>query len=1236
MALRARSWLSLLAASTALAVLPAAAWGQTAIAPDVGAGLALGTTVAQAGRVFTVDGGTLSGANLFHSFSQFSLGQGDTAQWTRATGAASVRNVINRVTGGQASRIAGTLDSTALPNASFFFINPAGVVFTEGARVNVPAAAYFSTAGELRFADGGRFAVAAPNGSTLSMAAPESFGFVGGQGDIGVSGAAVDFASTSTKLSFVAGDVSVTGSRFAVRGLDLIAAGDGVLAVDLADPLAAPTGGSVEVRASTLNVTTTDLAGLPLRVGGGQVTVAASNLASDTGGAGRGGDLMFAADRLRVTADAFLVTSSRGAGAGGDLIAAAGEIEVDARGATTTTGLTSVATGAGAAGGIALFADKVTLVGDNLTDNPFGGAFVGSTVTGAGGAGDVEITAQSLSITNGLLSSATIGDGAGGDIRISADLIDLGNANLVTSGFGAGMAGDVVVDGGTILISGGSLGSTPGGAGDSGNLTITAATRLETSGTGFGVSSFLAESTAGTITIRAPLVFMEDSRIFTNASAEGGAGRLLIEAGDIVFDDVTVVADTKDGVNGRAGLIQLKATGDILVVGGQVRSNANGFADGGVVTIEGRNVQLENIFIQSDTIADGDAGRVSIKADALLLRNASVTSTTSGAGAGGDVLLDARTITLDTAAGVRSDATDEGNAGSVSITATTLDLLDGASITSRAQSGTGNAGAVRVNAGAVTLTNGEISSGTESFGSGGTVEVRATSLLLDGDRRGFTSINSDTRADGRAGDIIVDAKTLVVRNGAYISSDVAEGAAGNAGTVQVRSDDLTVANQGYISSDSLGSGDAGGVSITAKKLTVRGDGDGITYISSDSLGVGNAGTVTIDAGVLNVDGAGFISSDTYTLGRAGDIVVKADSITLANSGNIRSRTLSNGDAGNVEIVTKTLSLTSGAAISSEATDTSSGNAGGIVITADALTIGDQAKITTSTQASGKAGQLGIEAKTLLIDGGAVSSSAEPGATGESGAVVIAAETLSLLNGGAISTLSANSNPGGAILIGVTGDLLVDGQGSIISSENQAGNPMNGPPGSGPGPGGAAGNMLIGAGNLTVSNGGRISTNSFAGAAGGIAIVIERPGLLVLEGKDAPGVIQTSSGPGTGGQIAITDPLAIISNGGAILALGQQRGANVAIQSKYFINSTDRSNVVAVDGDIELQTGLYDVSSGVVSRDLSVLDASKVLRGQCPAARSTGVVSQLITRPVGPYARDAATPDRKTAAPGGCP
>jgi filamentous hemagglutinin family protein len=124
-----------------------------------------------------------------------------------------VRNVVNRVTGGNPSHIFGTLDSTALPNADFYFINPAGIVFGDGARVNVPAAAHFSTASELRFAAGPAFTVATPNGSTFSVAAPAAFGFLGSEGAIHLADAKPNFLSGGGALSLTAANVAVTGSN---------------------------------------------------------------------------------------------------------------------------------------------------------------------------------------------------------------------------------------------------------------------------------------------------------------------------------------------------------------------------------------------------------------------------------------------------------------------------------------------------------------------------------------------------------------------------------------------------------------------------------------------------------------------------------------------------------------------------------------------------------------------------------------------------------------------------------------------------------------------------------------------------------------------------------------------------------------------------------------------------------------------------------------------------------------
>ncbi len=79
------------------------------------------------------------------SFKVLNVGNAESATFVTTT--AGLTNVISRVTGGNPSRINGlvSLRSTnAAPN--FFFINSAGVVFGQGAQINVPAGFHASTA----------------------------------------------------------------------------------------------------------------------------------------------------------------------------------------------------------------------------------------------------------------------------------------------------------------------------------------------------------------------------------------------------------------------------------------------------------------------------------------------------------------------------------------------------------------------------------------------------------------------------------------------------------------------------------------------------------------------------------------------------------------------------------------------------------------------------------------------------------------------------------------------------------------------------------------------------------------------------------------------------------------------------------------------------------------------------------------------------------------------------------
>ncbi len=66
-----------------------------------------------------IDGGATRGINLFHSFEQFNVGEGQRVYFANPTG---IENILTRVTGTNSSNILGTL-GVAGGNANLFLIN---------------------------------------------------------------------------------------------------------------------------------------------------------------------------------------------------------------------------------------------------------------------------------------------------------------------------------------------------------------------------------------------------------------------------------------------------------------------------------------------------------------------------------------------------------------------------------------------------------------------------------------------------------------------------------------------------------------------------------------------------------------------------------------------------------------------------------------------------------------------------------------------------------------------------------------------------------------------------------------------------------------------------------------------------------------------------------------------------------------------------------------------------------
>ncbi|GGA34189.1 hypothetical protein CYANOKiyG1_51470 [Okeania sp. KiyG1] len=107
------------------------------------------TTVNQNGNQFNIQGGTRSrdGTNLFHSFDQFNLNSGQTANFLTTP---DTRNILGRVTGGNASIINGQIQVIG-GNSNLLLMNPVGVIFGKNASLNIPASFSVTTATDIGF-----------------------------------------------------------------------------------------------------------------------------------------------------------------------------------------------------------------------------------------------------------------------------------------------------------------------------------------------------------------------------------------------------------------------------------------------------------------------------------------------------------------------------------------------------------------------------------------------------------------------------------------------------------------------------------------------------------------------------------------------------------------------------------------------------------------------------------------------------------------------------------------------------------------------------------------------------------------------------------------------------------------------------------------------------------------------------------------------------------------------------
>jgi filamentous hemagglutinin family protein len=120
-----------------------------------------------------IEGGAIRGTNLFHSFEEFNVREGQGAYFLNPVG---IEHILSRVTGNNISQILGKLG--VLGNADLFLINPNGIVFGPNATLDLKGSFLATTANSLIFEDGTQFSATdtfAPPLLTVSIPAGLQF-----------------------------------------------------------------------------------------------------------------------------------------------------------------------------------------------------------------------------------------------------------------------------------------------------------------------------------------------------------------------------------------------------------------------------------------------------------------------------------------------------------------------------------------------------------------------------------------------------------------------------------------------------------------------------------------------------------------------------------------------------------------------------------------------------------------------------------------------------------------------------------------------------------------------------------------------------------------------------------------------------------------------------------------------------------------------------------------------------
>ncbi|WP_204153540.1 filamentous hemagglutinin N-terminal domain-containing protein [Leptolyngbya sp. CCY15150] len=636
-----------------------------------------------------IEGGAQRGGNLFHSFREFNVGDGQRVYFTSPAG---VDTILTRVTGTSRSDLLGTLgvDGTA----DLFLMNPNGVFFGPNARLDVSGSFVATTADAIQLGNG-EFSARSPQVPAQTLRVDPS-AFVFNQlnrprGEIvhqAIAPDPNDLRPVANGLSVPDGrSLILLGGDVILEGGYLRASGGRVELGGLVEP------GTVTIRSSQdgrrLRLTYPDAAAL------GDVTLTDGAII-DVTGAGRG-DLSMTAGTLSILSGSNIcggLGASSFCGRDEDQQAVgtsrsrAGNVVLVSTDRMTISGANTGVRNRlnpGATGNTEDIFEAIARLDDTNADDPIDILF-GSVLLISGDAVTVSEGAQ--------VSTSTNGQGNGGLLYVLSPNVTVESSGVLDSNVlsnGRGQAGGVFIGSSALQVTGGSsVESGTDGRGPAGRVLIQSGTVEVSNGARLSSAVFQnGVGRAGGIAIETNgLVMTDGGSLNSSTFSRGPAGAIVVVSnGAIVIDNARIDSAVGENAVGQGGQIRILGQDTLILSNGAViNTSTNGVGQAGdIVVATASDLILENgsfILSLANVGAQGNGGEIGIGAGGSFIANSGSGITTLAVepdAAAGDLFLAVNNLFIVTDRSFINAATGSGDGGNLFLTGTDFLILANAS-----------------------------------------------------------------------------------------------------------------------------------------------------------------------------------------------------------------------------------------------------------------------------------------------------------------------------------------------------------------------------------------------------------------------------------------------------------------------------------------------------------------------------------------------------------------------------